>query len=135
MTTLIGATPSGEGMVTASSFMCKLLCHSKRVHTPIRFNRFIWELQAGLVLFTPLLYTSARLSPGHERAKKGEEAHMGRKSSGQDKGEGVVDKVKGRTKEADGAVTGDESKKSEGRSDRAKGTAKEKKGEAKDLLD
>ena len=59
---------------------------------------------------------------------------MGRKSSGQDKGEGALDKAKGKAKEAAGAVTGDEAKKSEGRSDQAKGTAKEKKGKLKDLL-
>ena len=59
---------------------------------------------------------------------------MGRKSSGQDKGEGAMDKVKGRAKEAAGAVTGDETKKSEGRSDQTKGAAKEKKGKLKDLL-
>ncbi len=60
---------------------------------------------------------------------------MGRKSSGQDKGEGAMDKVKGRAKEAAGAVTGDKDTKSEGRSDQTKGTAKEKKGKLKDLLD
>ena len=59
---------------------------------------------------------------------------MGRKSSGQDKGEGAMDKVKGRAKEAAGAVTGDKTKKSEGRSDQTKGTAKEKKGKLKDIL-
>jgi uncharacterized protein YjbJ (UPF0337 family) len=59
---------------------------------------------------------------------------MGRKSSGQDKGEGTIDKAKGKAKEAAGAVTGDETKKSEGRSDQTKGTAKEKKGKVKDLL-
>ena len=53
---------------------------------------------------------------------------MGRKSSSQDKGEGTLDKAKGKAKEAAGAVTGDETKKSEGRSDQTKGTAKEKKG-------
>ncbi len=59
---------------------------------------------------------------------------MGKKSSNQDKGEGVLDKTKGRAKEATGAVTGDEDKKSEGRADQTKGTAKEKVGQAKDLL-
>ncbi len=59
---------------------------------------------------------------------------MGRKSSGQDKGEGTMDKAKGKAKEVAGAVTGDETKKSEGRSDQTKGTAKEKKGKVKDLL-
>jgi uncharacterized protein YjbJ (UPF0337 family) len=62
------------------------------------------------------------------------EKPMGRKSSGQDKGEGAMDKVKGRAKEAAGAVTGDDAKKSEGRSDQTKGTAKEKKGKVKDLF-
>jgi uncharacterized protein YjbJ (UPF0337 family) len=58
----------------------------------------------------------------------------GRKSSGQDKGEGALDKAKGKAKEAAGAVTGDKEKKAEGRSDQTKGTAKEKKGKVKDLL-
>jgi uncharacterized protein YjbJ (UPF0337 family) len=66
------------------------------------------------------------------RLQKGEP--MGRKSSGQDKGEGAMDKAKGRAKEAAGAVTGDDAKKSEGRSDQTKGTAKEKKGKVKDLF-
>ena len=59
---------------------------------------------------------------------------MGRKSSSQDKGEGALDKAKGKTKEATGAITGDEEKKAEGRSDQTKGTAKDKLGKAKDLL-
>jgi uncharacterized protein YjbJ (UPF0337 family) len=59
---------------------------------------------------------------------------MGRKSSSQDKGEGALDKAKGKAKEATGAVTGDEEKKAEGRSDQTKGTAKDKLGKAKDLL-
>ena len=59
---------------------------------------------------------------------------MGRKSSGQDKGEGVVDKAKGRAKEAAGAVTGDETKKSEGRTEQTKGTAEKAKGKIKDTL-
>ncbi|HLL38663.1 MAG TPA: CsbD family protein [Rubrobacteraceae bacterium] len=41
---------------------------------------------------------------------------------------------KGKAKEATGAVTGDEAKKSEGRSDQTKGTAEDKLGKAKDLL-
>jgi uncharacterized protein YjbJ (UPF0337 family) len=56
------------------------------------------------------------------------------KSSGQDKGEGIVDKAKGRAKEATGAVTGDKSKKEEGRTDQAKGTAEKAKGKIKDTL-
>ncbi|MDQ3965777.1 MAG: CsbD family protein [Actinomycetota bacterium] len=59
---------------------------------------------------------------------------MGRKSSGQDKGEGVVDKAKGRAKEAAGAVTGDETTKSEGRAEQTKGTAEKAKGKIKDTL-
>lgn len=60
---------------------------------------------------------------------------MGRgKSSGQNKGEGALDKAKGKAKEASGAVSGDEAKKSEGRSDQTKGTAKDKLGKAKDLF-
>jgi uncharacterized protein YjbJ (UPF0337 family) len=62
------------------------------------------------------------------------EKHVGRGKSSQDKGEGAMDKVKGRAKEATGAVTGDDAKKSEGRSDQTKGTAKEKKGKLKDLF-
>jgi uncharacterized protein YjbJ (UPF0337 family) len=45
-----------------------------------------------------------------------------------------MDKVKGRIKEAAGAVTGDEAKKSEGRADQRSGTTKEKKGKLKDLF-
>ncbi len=60
---------------------------------------------------------------------------MGRKSSSQDKGEGALDKAKGRAKEAAGAVSGNKDKKAEGRSDQTSGTAKEKKGKLKDLFD
>lgn len=59
---------------------------------------------------------------------------MGRKSSGQDKNEGAMDKMKGRAKEAAGALGGDKDKKAEGRSDQRSGTAKEKKGKVKDLF-
>ena len=60
---------------------------------------------------------------------------MGRKkSSRQDKNEGAIDKAKGRMKEAAGAVTGDETRKSEGRADQRSGTTKEKKGKVKDLF-
>jgi uncharacterized protein YjbJ (UPF0337 family) len=57
-----------------------------------------------------------------------------RKSSRQNKGEGALDKAKGKAKEATGALSGNEAKKSEGRSDQNKGTAKDKLGKAKDLL-
>ena len=59
---------------------------------------------------------------------------MGRKSSSQDKGEGTMDKLKGRAKEAAGALTGDEEMKAEGRSEQTKGTVKEKKGKIKDVF-
>jgi len=59
---------------------------------------------------------------------------VGRKSSGQDKDEGAMDKAKGRAKEAAGALSGNKDKKSEGRSDQRKGTAKDKKGKLKDLF-
>ena len=57
-----------------------------------------------------------------------------RKSSSQDKVEGTMDKLKGRAKEAAGALTGDEEMKAEGRSEQTKGTVKEKKGKIKDVF-
>ena len=60
---------------------------------------------------------------------------MGRKTSGEDRGEGALDKAKGRLKEAAGAVTGDKDTKAEGRSDQTKGTLKEKKGKLKNLFE
>jgi uncharacterized protein YjbJ (UPF0337 family) len=65
-----------------------------------------------------------------------EEEHVGRrgKTSGEDKREGAMDKAKGRLKEAAGALSGDEVRKSEGRSDQRKGTLKQKKGHLKDLF-
>jgi uncharacterized protein YjbJ (UPF0337 family) len=69
------------------------------------------------------------------RKRKMEKKPMARKSSGQDRTEGAMDKVKGRAKEAAGAVTGDKSKKSEGRSDQMKGTFEEKKGKLKNLFE
>jgi uncharacterized protein YjbJ (UPF0337 family) len=56
------------------------------------------------------------------------------KTSGEDRTEAATDKVKGRVKEAAGAVTGNEKLKAEGRSDQRKGTVKEKKGKLKDLF-
>ena len=70
----------------------------------------------------------------HVTIKRREKEHVGRKGSSQNKGEGALDKAKGKAKEATGAVTGDEEKKAEGRSDQTKGTAKDKLGKAKDLL-
>jgi uncharacterized protein YjbJ (UPF0337 family) len=80
---------------------------------------------------------SSRISYKHgviARDDRRKEKHVGTKRSSQDKGEGAMDKLKGRAKEATGAVTGDKAKKSEGRSDQNKGTAKDKLGKAKDLL-
>jgi uncharacterized protein YjbJ (UPF0337 family) len=78
-----------------------------------------------------------KLSPVLSQLREGEEKekHVGGKSSTQDKGEGAIDKVKGKAKEATGAVTGDEETKAEGRSDQTKGTAKDKLGKAKDLFE
>ena len=42
---------------------------------------------------------------------------MTERHSSKDKGEGTMDRAKGRVKEAAGALTGDEEKKAEGRSD------------------
>jgi uncharacterized protein YjbJ (UPF0337 family) len=63
-----------------------------------------------------------------------EKYHVGRKSSSQDRGEGTLDKAKGKAKEVAGALSRDEAKKSEGRSDQTKGTRKEKKVKVKDLF-
>ena len=60
---------------------------------------------------------------------------MGRKTSGEDRTEGALNKAKGRVKEATGAVTGDKDTKAEGRSDQTKGTLKEKKGKLKNLFE
>lgn len=59
----------------------------------------------------------------------------GSKSSREDRTEGAMDKVKGRFKEAAGAMTGDKDLKAEGRSDQRKGTTKEKKGKLKNLFE
>ena len=70
----------------------------------------------------------------HVTTKRRKKEHVGRKNSSQNKGEGALDKAKGKAKEATGAVTGDKEKKAEGRSEQTKGTAKDKVGKAKDLL-
>jgi uncharacterized protein YjbJ (UPF0337 family) len=57
------------------------------------------------------------------------------RSSREEKGEGVLDKARGRLKEAAGAVSGDEERKAEGRAEQRKGTLKDKKGKLKDLLE
>ena len=49
-------------------------------------------------------------------------------------GDGATDEVKGLTKEASGALTGDDGLKREGKVDRASGTVKDKVGDAADKL-
>ena len=49
-------------------------------------------------------------------------------------GDGAVDDAKGRTKEAAGALTGDDDLKREGKVDQATGTVKDKVGDASDKL-
>jgi uncharacterized protein YjbJ (UPF0337 family) len=56
------------------------------------------------------------------------------KSAARDKTEGAADKLKGRAREAAGALTGNESEKAKGQGDQLKGTAKNKKGHLKDLV-
>jgi uncharacterized protein YjbJ (UPF0337 family) len=56
------------------------------------------------------------------------------KSNREDKGEGVLDKTRGRLKEAAGAVSGNEELKAEGRAEQREGALKDKKGKLKDLL-
>ena len=60
---------------------------------------------------------------------------MGRKSSSQDKNEGALDKAKGRTKEAAGALTGNKDKKDEGRREQTSATTKDKKSKSNDVFD
>jgi uncharacterized protein YjbJ (UPF0337 family) len=56
------------------------------------------------------------------------------RSSASDKTGGTVDKLKGRLKEAGGALRGNEGRKARGQSDQVKGTARKKKGHVKDLF-
>jgi uncharacterized protein YjbJ (UPF0337 family) len=49
-------------------------------------------------------------------------------------GDGTADDAKGRTKEAAGALTGDDGLKREGKVDQATGTVKDKVGDASDKL-
>jgi len=49
-------------------------------------------------------------------------------------GDGAADDAKGRTKEAAGALTGDDDLKREGKVDQATGTVKDKVGDASDKL-
>ena len=56
------------------------------------------------------------------------------KSGERDRAEEAMDKAKGRTEEALGALTGNKKLKAKGRLDQMKGTTKEKKGKVKDIL-
>jgi uncharacterized protein YjbJ (UPF0337 family) len=49
-------------------------------------------------------------------------------------GDGTKDELKGRAKEAGGALSGDDSLKNEGKVDRATGTVKDKVGDASDKV-
>ncbi len=52
-----------------------------------------------------------------------------------DRGEGMMDRLKGKAKKIIGEITDDPSKKAEGSLDKAKGSFKETKGDVKDRLD
>jgi uncharacterized protein YjbJ (UPF0337 family) len=56
------------------------------------------------------------------------------RSRPRDKAGGTLDKIKGRFKEAGGALSGREGPRARGQSDQAKGTARKKKGHLKDLF-
>ena len=62
---------------------------------------------------------------GAARGQEEQQPRQGRRGTG---------KVTGKAKEAAGAVSGDEAKKSEEGSDQTKGALKEKKGKVKDLF-
>ncbi|MDX1530190.1 MAG: CsbD family protein [Rhodothermales bacterium] len=57
---------------------------------------------------------------------------MDKKSPKEQQGEGMLDKAKGRAKEAAGALTNDNKKRLEGQADQAKGEAKQKVGKARE---
>ena len=56
------------------------------------------------------------------------------RSKGRDKAGGTMDKVRGRIKEAGGAISGNEKKKAKGQAKQAKGSARKKRGHVRDLL-
>ncbi len=78
--------------------------------------------------------TRSRPESGRKRKGKFVSERRG-KTSGEDRTEGATDKVKGRLKEAAGAVTGDEHLKEEGKAEQRGGTVKEKKGKLKNLFE
>jgi uncharacterized protein YjbJ (UPF0337 family) len=57
-----------------------------------------------------------------------------KKSPAEQKGEGTLDKAKGRMKEAGGAITGDDETKREGKFDQIKGDAKQKVADVRDKV-
>jgi len=57
-----------------------------------------------------------------------------KKSPKAQQAEGMLDKAKGRAKEAAGAITDDNKKRAEGQLDQAKGEAKKKTGEVRENL-
>ena len=56
------------------------------------------------------------------------------KSKQRDKAGGTLDKVRGRVKEAGGALSGNDRLKAEGQGRQAKGSARKKRGHLRDLL-
>jgi uncharacterized protein YjbJ (UPF0337 family) len=56
------------------------------------------------------------------------------RSSKRDKAGGTLDKMKGRLREAGGALSGNEGSKARGQRDQVKGTGRKKKGHLKDLF-
>ena len=56
------------------------------------------------------------------------------RSSSRDKSGGTLDKLRGRVKEAGGALTGNEKRKARGQAKQAKGSARKRKGHVKDLF-
>jgi uncharacterized protein YjbJ (UPF0337 family) len=56
------------------------------------------------------------------------------RSKGRDKAGGTLDKVRGRIKEATGAITGSDRQKVKGRAKQDKGAARKKRGHLRDLV-
>jgi uncharacterized protein YjbJ (UPF0337 family) len=56
------------------------------------------------------------------------------RSKGRDKAGGTLDKVRGRIKEAGGALTGNERMKAKGQGRQTKGSARKKRGHLRDAL-
>jgi uncharacterized protein YjbJ (UPF0337 family) len=56
------------------------------------------------------------------------------RSKGRDKAGGTLDRVRGRIKEAGGAISGSERRRAKGRAQQDKGSARKKRGHLRDLL-